>query len=171
MVTGHLCLDVEFFLSRHPSGFCCLQPFPLAPLAGLDLTHARGVPSASLNISMWVSSAVSWEQGTSPRFLFNWYTWWYKAMISSCVDLCVNSSTAGTSTWGSLSSNGCHWPQWIPWSYSFCPETSIWANILWKRKRWWGLPGSHLGISSKNTLASSPLSASLTDMFFLPPIS
>ena len=46
---------------------------------------------------------------------------------------------------------------------------SAYVNILWKWNEWWGLLGSHLEISSRNSLASSLLSASQTEMPFSAP--
>ena len=90
-VSGHgICL------SRSPSDSVACRPSPHSSgWAGPHLHWRHGFSIS--NISMQVSSAISLEQVTSPGFLFNWYNWWYKAMISSHVDSCVNSSMVGTS--------------------------------------------------------------------------
>ena len=70
----------------------------------------------------------------------------------------------GHPTWRSCLGEGCCQPQWMAWLCSCCPVALGWANILYSINGQCDPRGGHPRYSSRNTLASRDLSASLTEM-------
>ena len=112
----------------------------------------------------WANSCThSGPQGGGLGSLFNWYTSLYSSLISPWEVLYPMSWTAGTSTLESSLGVPCWWPQQIAYSISFCPNSVVCRNILWRMNGWWDPPAFHHGYSLRNRSASRWHSDSLTD--------
>ena len=109
------------------------------------------------------SCTCSGPHGGGLSNLFSWYTLLYSPHISPQEVLYPTSWMVGTSALVSSLGVLCWWPQQIAYSISFCPDSAVCRNILWRMNGQWGPPTFHQGYSCKNRSASRWCSAFLTD--------